>query len=81
LNVYTHLFDHAEHAVTVMERLEGRFGDVLQPAEAQTQAVCETAAVQQLGNFAGATAAWPTSGGPDTTTQLTTTTSFFKEMR
>ena len=32
LNVYTHLFDHAEHAATVMERLEGRFGAVLQPA-------------------------------------------------
>ena len=29
LNVYTHLFDHAEHAASVIERLEDRFGDVL----------------------------------------------------
>ena len=33
LNVYTHLFDHAQHAATVMERLEGRFGDVLRTAD------------------------------------------------
>ena len=33
LNVYTHLFDHAEHAKTVIERLEGRFGETLQPSE------------------------------------------------
>ena len=32
LNVYTHLFDHAEHAATVMERLEGRFGETLRRA-------------------------------------------------
>jgi len=29
LNVYTHLFDHAEHAASVIERLEDRFGEVL----------------------------------------------------
>jgi len=29
----THLFDHAEHAATVIERLEGRFGETLQPSE------------------------------------------------
>ena len=33
LNVYTHLFDHAEHAKTVIERLEGRFAETLQPTE------------------------------------------------
>jgi hypothetical protein len=31
LNVHMHLFDHAEHAETVIERLEGRFGETLQP--------------------------------------------------
>ena len=31
LDVYTHLFDHAEHAATVIDRLQSRFGDVLQP--------------------------------------------------
>jgi hypothetical protein len=31
LNVYTHLFDHAEHAATVIERLEARFAEMLQP--------------------------------------------------
>jgi integrase len=39
LNVYTHLFDHAEHAASVIERLEDSFGDLLatradQPAQA-----------------------------------------------
>jgi len=38
LNVYTHLFDHAEHAATVIEKLEGRFGDVLQTADDQPAA-------------------------------------------
>jgi len=33
LNVYTHLFDHAEHATTVIERLESRFGETLQPTQ------------------------------------------------
>jgi hypothetical protein len=33
LNVYTHLFDHAEHAATVIDRLESRFADVLQPQD------------------------------------------------
>ena len=33
LNVYTHLFDHAEHAATVIERLESRFAETLQPTE------------------------------------------------
>ena len=32
-DVYTHLFVHAEHAVTVIERLEGRLGERLQPTE------------------------------------------------
>jgi hypothetical protein len=32
LNVYTHLFDHGEHAKTVIERLESRFGETLQPS-------------------------------------------------
>jgi len=38
LNVYTHLLDHAEHAEHVIERLEGRFGDLLQPADGQPAA-------------------------------------------
>ena len=33
LNVYTDLFDHAEHAASVTGRLEGRFGETLRPAE------------------------------------------------
>jgi integrase len=39
LNVYTHLFDHVEHAATVMERLEGRFGNVLTVAEREPRRV------------------------------------------
>lgn len=35
LNVYTHLFDHAEHAASVIGRLEDSFGDVLRPAGAR----------------------------------------------
>jgi hypothetical protein len=38
LNVYTHLFDHAEHAKTVIERLEGWFGEALQPAAPEVPA-------------------------------------------
>ena len=39
LNTYTHLSDHAEHAASVIGRLEDRFGDLLatradQPAQA-----------------------------------------------
>ena len=33
LNVYTHLFDHAEHAATVIERLEARFAETLHPTQ------------------------------------------------
>jgi len=33
LNVSTHLFDSAEHAATVIERLEGRVGETLRPAD------------------------------------------------
>ena len=29
LNVYTHKFDHAEHAASVIGRLKDSFGDVL----------------------------------------------------
>jgi hypothetical protein len=36
--VYTHLFDHAEHAKTVIERLEGWFGEALQPAAPEVPA-------------------------------------------
>lgn len=38
LNVYTHLFDHVEHAATVMERLEGRFGETLRPVDLSPRA-------------------------------------------
>jgi len=31
--VSTHLFDSAEHAATVIERLEGRVGETLRPAD------------------------------------------------
>ena len=48
LNVYTHLFDYAEHAATVMERLEGRFGD----APACGAGVTEPVAVRRLGHLA-----------------------------
>jgi len=33
-----HPFDHAEHAATVIEKLEGGFADVLQPANDQPTA-------------------------------------------
>ena len=33
LSVYTHLFDHAEHAATVIERLEARFAETLHPTQ------------------------------------------------
>ncbi len=36
LNVYTHLFDHAEHAASVIERLEDSFGDALRRTEGGT---------------------------------------------
>jgi len=36
LNVYAHLFDHAEHAASVIGRLEDSFGDVLGRAEGGT---------------------------------------------
>ena len=39
LNVYTHLFDHAEHAATVLERLEGRFGETLRATETEPAVV------------------------------------------
>lgn len=46
--VYTHLFDHAEHAKTVIERLEGRFGETLQLGE-QVAAAAQTGSVTALG--------------------------------
>ena len=51
LNVYTHLFDHAEHAATVMERLEGRFGSVLTPAEVSPPPP-EQVKIRRLGHLA-----------------------------
>ena len=45
LNVYTHLFDHAEHAVTVMERLEGRFVETLRPVGTEPPAVQAVVAI------------------------------------
>jgi Phage integrase family len=36
LNVYTHLFDHVEHAATVVERLEARFAGALQNHAGET---------------------------------------------
>ena len=33
LSAYTHLFDHAEHAATVIERLEARFAETLHPTQ------------------------------------------------
>lgn len=52
LNVYTHLFDHAEHAATVMERLEGRFGAVLQPAEPKPLLDQGPGVIRRLGQLA-----------------------------
>jgi integrase len=49
LNTYTHLFDHAEHAKSVIERLEGRFGEVLQSADANG-AVQDVSALGYLGH-------------------------------
>ena len=48
LNVYTHLFDHAEHAATVIERLEGRFGDLLQPHDPVAASAGSAATVTAL---------------------------------
>ncbi len=51
LNVYTHLFDHAEHAATVMERLEGRFGETLQSAHPEAPADQEVVVIRRLGHL------------------------------
>ena len=54
LNVYTHMFDHAEHAATVMERLEGRFGETLRPADPEAPAGQEAAfgVIRRFGQLA-----------------------------
>jgi hypothetical protein len=52
LDVYTHLFDHAEHAATAIERLEGRFGDVLQQANVEQPTGTETVVIRRLGHWA-----------------------------
>jgi hypothetical protein len=47
LNTYTHLFDHAEHAKTVIERLETGFAAMLAtPATAMSPV-----AVRQIGGI------------------------------
>jgi hypothetical protein len=51
LNVYTHLFGHAEHAVTVMERLESRFGETLRPAEPEPPTDTEPIVIRRLGHL------------------------------
>lgn len=45
--MYTHLFDHAEHAATVMERLEGRFGAMLRRAAPEAPAGQEAVATRR----------------------------------
>ena len=52
LNVYTHLFNHAEHAATVMERLEGRFGETLGAVKPDTSAGQKVIAIRRLGQLA-----------------------------
>ena len=52
LHAYTHTFDHAEHAATVMERLEGRFGETLRPTEPETPAGQAVVVIRRLGHRA-----------------------------
>jgi integrase len=52
LNVYTHLFDHVEHAATVMERPQARFGETLRPVEPEPSAGQEAVAIGRLGQLA-----------------------------
>jgi site-specific recombinase XerC len=51
LNLYTHLFDDAEHAATVMERSEGRFGETLRPVAPDPAANQEAVVIRRLGQL------------------------------
>ena len=44
-------FDHAEHATTVMDRLECRFGETLRPAEPEPPTGHEAVVITRLGNI------------------------------